>query len=212
MLKALASIITYVVVRIFTLFYSSRLQSDITVVVDEVKFHLHKSPLISRCGKIATIFEESESSTEMTLQVPLEEFPGGGDTFFIVVKFCYDWRLEFTPKNIVILYCAADYLSMTDDYGEDNLLFKSESYFHKHILKNWKDCILALQSCELVIPRADKLQIISRCIKTLSVMICTNPSLFGWPMMMYGSLQRTGGSILWNGINTGVKIHSNESN
>ncbi|KAL1544087.1 BTB/POZ domain-containing protein-like protein [Salvia divinorum] len=65
-------------------FYSSRLQSDITVVVDEVKFHLHKSPLISRCGKIATIFEESESSTEMTLQVPLEEFPGGGDTFFIV--------------------------------------------------------------------------------------------------------------------------------
>ncbi|KAG6432790.1 hypothetical protein SASPL_104377 [Salvia splendens] len=192
-------------------FSSSSLQSDITVVVDEVKFHLHKFPLISRCGKIATICEESESSTERTLQVRLEEFPGGADTFFIVVKFCYGGRLEFTPKNIVILYCAADYLSMTDVYGEDNLLSKSKSYFHKHILKDWKDCILALQSCELVIPRADKLQIISKCINALSVMICTDPSLFGWPMMMYGSLQSPGGSILWNGINTGAKIHSNES-
>lgn len=43
-------------------------------------------PLISRCGKIATIFEESESSSESTLIVPLEEFPGGADTFFIVVN------------------------------------------------------------------------------------------------------------------------------
>ncbi|XP_042067802.1 BTB/POZ domain-containing protein At3g44820-like isoform X1 [Salvia splendens] len=193
-------------------YYISSLQSDITVVVDEVKFHLHKFPLISRCGKIATIFEDCESSTDMTLTVPLEEFPGGAETFSIVVKFCYGGRVDFTPKNIVILYCAAGYLSMTDDYGEDNLLSKSESYFHKHILKDWKDCILALQSCELVIPRADKLQIISRCINALSVMICTDPSLFGWPMMMYGSLQSPGGSILWNGINTGAKIHSNESN
>ncbi|KAH6791797.1 Phototropic-responsive NPH3 family protein [Perilla frutescens var. hirtella] len=192
-------------------FCNSSLQSDITVVVDEVKFHLHKFPLISRCGKIATIFEESESSSESTLTVPLEEFPGGADTFFIVVKFCYGGRVEFTPRNIVILYCAADYLYMTDDYGDDNLLSKSQSYFHKQILKDWKDCILALQSCELVIPRADKLQIISRCINALSVMICTDPSLFGWPMMMYGSLQSPGGSILWNGINTGAKIHSNES-
>lgn len=192
--------------------YNSSLPSDLTVVVDEVKFHLHKFPLISRSGMIATIFEDSESSTEATLTVvPLKEFPGGADTFLTVVIFCYGGRVEFTPRNIVILYCAADYLSMTDDYGEDNLLSKSESYFHKHILKDWKDCILSLQSCELVIPKADKLEITSRCINALSVMICTDPSLFGWPMMMYGSLQSPGGSILWNGINTGAKIHSNES-
>ncbi|KAI3461339.1 hypothetical protein Pfo_018002 [Paulownia fortunei] len=192
-------------------FCNASLPSDITVVVGEVNFHLHKFPLISRCGKIATIFEESQSTTEKTSTVTLDEFPGGPDTFFIVVKFCYSGRVEFTPRNIVILYCAADYLDMTDDYGEDNLLSKSESFFHKHILRHWKDCILALQSCELVIPRADKLQIISRCMNALSVMICTDPSLFGWPMMMYGSLQSPGGSILWNGINTGARIHSNES-
>ncbi|PIM98725.1 hypothetical protein CDL12_28789 [Handroanthus impetiginosus] len=192
-------------------FCNASLPSDITVVVDEVNFHLHKFPLISRCGKIATIFEESQSLTEKTLTVTLEEFPGGADTFFIIVKFCYNGRVELTARNIVMLYCAADYLDMTDDYGEDNLLSKSESYFHKHILRHWKDCILALQSCETVITRADKLQIISRCMNALSVMVCTDPSLFGWPMMMYGSLQSPGGSILWNGINTGAKIHSQES-
>ncbi|KAK6144276.1 hypothetical protein DH2020_021096 [Rehmannia glutinosa] len=192
-------------------FCNASLPSDITVVVDEVNFHLHKFPLISRCGKIATDIEESQTNSDKTLTVTLEEFPGGADTFFIIVKFCYNGRVEFTPRNIVILYCAADYLDMTDDYGEDNLLSKSENFFHKHILRQWKDCILALQSCELVITRADKLQIINRCMNALTVMICTDPSLFGWPMMMYGSLQSPGGSILWNGINTGAKIHSNES-
>ncbi|KAA8550246.1 hypothetical protein F0562_001930 [Nyssa sinensis] len=83
----------------------------------------------------------------------LEEFPGGPDTFLVAAKFCYSLRVEFTPRNIVIVYCAADYLEMTDEYGED-------------------------------------------------------PSLFGWPMMMYGRLQSPGGSILWNGINTGAKIQS----
>ncbi|KAL8480918.1 hypothetical protein ACS0TY_027439 [Phlomoides rotata] len=192
-------------------FCNASLPSDITVVVDGVNFHLHKFPLISRCGKIATILEEYLSSTETTSTLPLEEFPGGADLFFSIVKFCYGDRIEFTPRNIVILICAADYLSMTDEYGEDNLLSKSESFFHKQILRHWKDCIVALQSCELVIPTADKLQIISKCMNALSVMICTDPSLFGWPMMMYGSLQSPGGSILWNGINTGAKIHSNES-
>ncbi|GJV87516.1 BTB/POZ-like protein [Tanacetum coccineum] len=37
-------------------------------------------------------------------------------------------------------------------------------------------------------------------------LVATDPSLFGWPMMMYGRLQSPGGSILWNGINTGVRI------
>ncbi|KAK6163442.1 hypothetical protein DH2020_000306 [Rehmannia glutinosa] len=191
-------------------FSDASLPSDITLVVDDTNFHLHKFPLISRCGKIANIVEESQSTSDHTFEV-LEEFPGGADTFFMIVEFCYGGRVEFTPRNIVMLYCAADYLDMTDYYDDDNLLPKAESFFHRHILRHWKDCILALQSCEPVIPRADKLQIISRCLNALSVMVCTDPSLFGWPMMMYGTMQSPGGSILWNGINTGVRIYSTKS-
>ncbi|KAL6575782.1 hypothetical protein OROHE_000763 [Orobanche hederae] len=193
-------------------FCNSSLPSDITVVVDEVNFHLHKFPLISKCGKISSDLEQSQTTVDNTSTLTFEQFPGGPEAFFTIVKFCYNNRIEFTPSNIVILYCASDYLEMTDDCGEDNLLSKSETYFHNHILRRWKDCILALQSCEQVIRRADKLHIINRCTSALSVMVSTDPTLFGWPMKMYGSLQSPGGSILWNGINTGAKIHSkNES-
>ncbi|GMY15900.1 BTB/POZ domain-containing protein At3g44820 [Fagus crenata] len=192
-------------------FCNAGLPSDITVVVEGVNFHLHKFPLISKCGKIARVYEESQSTHEKKFATVLEEFPGGPDTFLITVKFCYGVRVELTPRNMVVVYCAADYLEMTDEYGEGNLISKSESFFHKNILRNWKDCILALQSSEPVIPWAEKLQILSKCFNALSMMVCTDPSLFGWPMMMYGSLQSPGGSILWNGINTGARIRSSES-
>ncbi|KAL3518478.1 hypothetical protein ACH5RR_021067 [Cinchona calisaya] len=189
-------------------FYNASLPSDITLVVDGVNFHLHKFPLISRCGRIAKIIEESQESNDGNFVSTIENFPGGTDTFLVVTKFCYGGRVEFTARNIVMLYCAADYLEMTEEYGADNLFSKSEGFFHNNVLKNWKDCLLALQSCESVVPRADKLQIVSRCLNSVSVMVCTDPSLFGWPMLMYGSLQSPGGSILWNGINTGARIQS----
>ncbi|KAK4854864.1 hypothetical protein QYF36_001989 [Acer negundo] len=187
------------------------LPSDITVIVEGLNFHLHKFPLVSKCGKIAQICEESQSTHKKSFVTVLEEFPGSPDIFLIAAKFCYGIRVELTPRNIVMVYSAADYLEMTDEYGEGNLVSKSESFFHKNILRNWKDCILALQSCETVLPRAEKLQILSKCLNAVSMMVCTDPSLFGWPMMMYGSLQSPGGSILWNGINTGARIRSSES-
>lgn len=168
-------------------------------------------PLVSKCGKIARAHEKSKNTHEETLAMVLEEFPGGSDTFLFVAKFCYGFRVELTAKNAVLVHCAAEYLEMTDEFGEDNLLSKSESFFHKNILRNWKDCILALQSSEPVLPRAESLHLVGKCLNALSMMACTDPSLFGWPMMMYGSFQSPGGSILWNGINTGARIRSAES-
>ncbi|XP_031252847.1 BTB/POZ domain-containing protein At3g44820-like [Pistacia vera] len=187
------------------------LPSDIIVTVEDINFHLHKFPLISKCGKIARLCEESQSTHKKTFVTKLDEFPGGPSSFLIAAKFCYGIRVEMSPRNIVMVYCAAHYLEMTNEYGEGNLVSKSESFFHKNVLRNWKDCILALQSSEPVLPWAEKLQILSKCLNALSMMVCTDPSLFGWPMMMYGSLQSPGGSILWNGINTGARIRSTES-
>ncbi|XP_052173750.1 BTB/POZ domain-containing protein At3g44820 [Diospyros lotus] len=192
-------------------FCNAGLPSDVTVSVDGANFHLHKFPLTSKCGKIAKAIEESQNIHDGTFRITLEGFPGGADIFLLAAKVCYGVRMEFTAKNIIAVYCAADYLEMTDEYGEDNLLSRSESFFHSNVLRNWKDCVLALQSSEPVITRADELQIINKCLNAISMMVCTDPSLFGWPMMMYGSLQSPGGSILWNGINTGARIRSSES-
>ncbi|XP_010689976.2 BTB/POZ domain-containing protein At3g44820 [Beta vulgaris subsp. vulgaris] len=192
-------------------FCNAGLPSDITVLVEGVNFHLHKFPLVSRCGKLDKEHETSQDIQKRLSPVLLEGFPGGPETFLIAAKFCYGLHFDLTPRNIMMIYCAADYLEMTDQYGSDNLLSRSDSFFHKNILRNWKDCIIALQSAETVIPLAEKLQLIDKCLNAISTMVCTDPSLFGWPMMMYGRLQSPGGSILWNGINTGARIRSAES-
>ncbi|KAM2960078.1 hypothetical protein FF1_029819 [Malus domestica] len=160
----------------------SRLPSDITIVVDGVNFHLHK---FWRNFLVALTCSLLQLSSAMVV--------------------------ELTPRNVVMVYCAGDYLEMTDEYGEGNLLSKSESFFHKNVLHNWIDSILALQSCEPVIHWAEKLHMVNKCVNAILVTVCADPSLFGWPMMMSCSLQSLGGSILWNGINTGARIRSSES-
>ncbi|XP_024982364.1 BTB/POZ domain-containing protein At3g44820 isoform X1 [Cynara cardunculus var. scolymus] len=192
-------------------FCNAGLPSDITIVIDNVNFHLHKFPLSSRCGKIEKLIEETQNTDQGSCTITLENIPGGANAYLVAAKFCYGVRVELTPRNIVIVYCVAGYLEMFDEYGDDNLFGRAENYFHKTVLKNWKDCMVALQSCETVMTEADNLQIISKCLKAISMMACTDPSLFGWPMMMYGRLQSPGGSILWNGINTGARIRSSES-
>jgi hypothetical protein len=168
-------------------------------------------PLVSKCGKIVRTYEESMNTNEKNPTIVLEDFPGGPDTFLIVAKFCYGFRIELTAKNVVLVHCAAEYLEMTNEYEECNLLTKSESFFHKNILRNWKDCLLALQSSEPILSRAENLHLVDKCLNALSMMACTDSSLFGWPMMMYGSFQSPGGSILWNGINTGARMRTSES-
>ncbi|KAL9247386.1 hypothetical protein vseg_020823 [Gypsophila vaccaria] len=192
-------------------FCNAGLPSDVTVTVEDVNFHLHKFPLVSRCGKIDKEFRASDKLHQLSPSITLEGFSGGPDVFLLAAKFCYGLRIELTPRNIMTIYCAADYLDMTNTFGEDNLLARSSSYFHKNILRNWKDCIVALQCAEPVIAWGEKLQIIEKCLNAICTMVCTDPSLFGWPMMMYGTLQSPGGSILWNGINTGARIRSSES-
>lgn len=191
-------------------FCSTGLPSDIVIEVEGLMFHIHKFPLLSKCGKIVHLFEEHQNTSEDKYH-KLVAFPGGPDAFLLAVKFCYGIRVELSSKNIIMVYCAAEYLEMTEEYDEENLLFKVDDFFHKVVLRSWKDCILALQSSEHSIPKSETLHIVSKCLNSLSMMVCTDLSLFGWPLMMYGKLQSPGGSILWNGINTGARIRSSQS-
>ncbi|KAG6479983.1 hypothetical protein ZIOFF_063460 [Zingiber officinale] len=167
-------------------------------------------PLMSKCGKIARVLEGLQTAKESTHHM-LSGCPGGAVTFLIVAKFCYGIKVELSPKNIIIIYCIAEYLEMTEELDEKNLLPEAESFFHKSILHSWKDCIVALQSFDPSLYHGESGHIVGKCTNALSTMICTDLSLFGWPMMLYGSLQSPGGSILWNGIRTGARIRSSQS-
>ncbi|KAM2728659.1 hypothetical protein EV1_000129 [Malus domestica] len=54
-------------------FCKAGLPSDMTVVVDGVSFHLHKFRLISKCGKISHMYEESKSTRKSIFTAVLEQ-------------------------------------------------------------------------------------------------------------------------------------------
>ncbi|KAJ0984710.1 hypothetical protein J5N97_003066 [Dioscorea zingiberensis] len=191
-------------------FVNTHLPSDLVVGIWEASFQLHKFPPLSKCGKVAHALEESEN-TRMEVHLTLDGCPGRLDTFINAAKICYGFKVEVSPTSILVVYCITEILGRTDEFGEEKLLAQSEAYFHKVVLRSWKDCIVALQGADNSILRAESLQIVHKCLSALSIMVCTNPSLFGWPMMMYRSLQSPGGDIIWNGINTGSRIRSSIS-
>ncbi|CAA0836503.1 BTB/POZ domain-containing protein [Striga hermonthica] len=167
-------------------------------------------PLLSRSGLLEKLIgggggeEVSSSSSGGPLVVQLSNLPGGAKSFELVAKFCYGVKIELTSMNVVSLRCAAEHLVMTEDYGDSNLVSQTESFLNE-LLANWTDTIKALETCEEVLQPAEDLHIVSRCINSLAIKACSDPTLFfGWPVD-----HRAGPA--WNGI-CSLPLKSNNNN
>ncbi|GER45487.1 phototropic-responsive NPH3 family protein [Striga asiatica] len=170
---------------------TSGLPSDVTVEIGEMSFHLHKFPLLSRSGLLEKLIGGEVSSGGGPCVVQLSDLPGGAKSFELVAKFCYGVKIELTSMNVVSLRCAAEHLAMTEDYGDSNLVSQTESFLND-LLASWTDTIKALETCEEVLRPAEHLHIVSRCINSLAVKACSDPTLsFGWPVDHRAA---------WNGI------------
>ncbi|KAF5191220.1 BTB/POZ domain-containing protein family [Thalictrum thalictroides] len=212
-------------------FCTTGLPSDIVIEVDEMCFHLHKFPLMSKSRKLHQLIKEQETSNpavstetehkdeeqdenedQIELHINLSDFPGSSESFEIAAKFCYGVKIEVSSTNVVSLRCAAEYLEMTEDYSEDNLISKTERFFTQSVLRSIKESIKTLTSCESIMSLAESLNIPQRCIDSIAARASSaDPSLFGWPMNE-GSIEvRTSNQILWNGIDTGARKKSNRS-
>nr|KJB55402.1 hypothetical protein B456_009G074400 [Gossypium raimondii] len=193
-------------------FCTTGLPSDIVVEVGEMSFHLHKFPLLSRSGVMERLIAEASEEGEEKCSICLPDIPGGAKTFELVAKFCYGVKLELTASNVVYLRSAAEHLEMTEEYGEGNLITKTETFLNQVVLRNWKDSLRALQTCDDIISYDDGLNVTKRCIESLAMKASTDPNLSGWPIMEYGGpMQSPGGSVLWNGISTGARVKNTSS-
>lgn len=187
-------------------FCATGLPSDIIVEVGDMSFHLHKFPLLSRSGVMERLIAEASEEGDEKSCINLPDIPGGPKTFEFVAKFCYGVKLELTASNVVYLRCAAEHLEMTEEHGEGNLISQTETFLNQVVLRNWKDSLRALQTCDDILTYADELQITKRCIESLAMKASTDPNLFGWPITEHGGpMQSPGGSVLWNGISTGAR-------
>ncbi|KAL5218781.1 hypothetical protein ABZP36_019465 [Zizania latifolia] len=191
-------------------FCTTGLPSDVVFEVQDMSFHLHKFPLMSKSRKIHRMLmeqeeehpalrqrrrreggnageegasqteieeaeeaeEEEEQATEEghTYCIAFPDFPGGPGTFETAAKFCYGVRVELTAWNVGPLRCAAEYLEMTEEHAEDNLAARAEAYLEQTVLRHPGEATKALNSCEELLPHAEELGIVDRCVEAIAVL------------------------------------------
>uniref|UniRef100_A0A5B7A7V3 BTB/POZ domain-containing protein n=1 Tax=Davidia involucrata TaxID=16924 RepID=A0A5B7A7V3_DAVIN len=185
-------------------FCTTGLPSDVVIEVDDMTFHLHKFPLMSKSRKLHELITKQETNYPTTtedydieeeerycIHIPLPEFPGGSVTFETAAKFCYGVKIELSSSNVAPLRCAGEALEMTDDYSEDNLISTTESFLSQSVLKSLRDSIKTLKSCEPLMPLAETLGIVQRCIDSIAARASSSdPSLFGWKVIETGGRRK----------------------
>ena len=81
---------------------------------------------------------------------------------------------------------------MSDDHAEDNLVSRSDPFMSHTVLRNPRDAIRALKSCEDLLPLAVDLGLVSRCVDAIAAKAAasTPTALFGWPINDAGAGDR----------------------
>ncbi|OVA17086.1 BTB/POZ-like [Macleaya cordata] len=173
---------------------SQEIPSDIIVHVGGISFSLHKFPLISKCGYVRKLVSEAGDADLADIEIP--DVPGGAEAFELVAKFCYGINFEIGIDNISMLRCAAEYLEMTEDYTTGNLVSRTESYLNDVALKNLSGAVSVLHLSESLIPMADKVKLVSRCIDAIAHIACKESQfcLPGKTENSYESINSSSGS------------------
>ncbi|KAH7511140.1 hypothetical protein JRO89_XSUnG0221000 [Xanthoceras sorbifolium] len=139
---------------------------SIRIRVGNRTFNLHKYPLFSKSGYFK---KRLNGLTEHELP---EEFPGGPETFEMIALFIYGSSTLIDPFNVAALRCAAEFLEMKEEYCAGNLCERFDLYLNQVVLQSWDDTLIVLQRCQTLLPWAEELLIVSRCIESLAFMAC----------------------------------------
>lgn len=148
---------------------SQEFPTDVVVEVGEVHFPLHKVLLVSKSNYIRRLILESKD-TDLA-RIYLSDMPGGPEIFEMAAKFCYGVHFEITVQNVAALWCAAEYLQMNEKYCENNLASRSESCLSEVALTSLSGAILVLKSCEKLLPVAEELKLVQRCVEIISAKV-----------------------------------------
>lgn len=104
------------------------------------------------------------------VELPLN-FPGGAETFEMMALFIYytSSAALLHPSNIAALRCAAEFLKMREECE------RLDMYLNQVVLQSWDHTLMVLHTCtatQTLLPWAEDLLIVSRCIETTAFMAC----------------------------------------
>lgn len=131
--------------------------------------------LVAKSNYIRKLIIESNDS-ELT-RIDLSDIPGGKEAFEKAAKFCYGVNFEITVNNVASLHCAALFLQMTEEYCDGNLAGRTEGFLSQVALTNLSSAVVVLKSCSQLLPVADELNIVNRCIEAVSSKVCSEAML-----------------------------------
>ncbi|KAL3698164.1 hypothetical protein R1sor_012240 [Riccia sorocarpa] len=173
------------------------LSPTITIHFRDRSFNVHKFPLVTRSGYFKRMLLKTKE-----LRIP-QSCPGGLATFENVMNFCYGVTVLIDATNVAELRCMAEFLEMNEHYGKGNLCERTDLYMSQVILQSWQDTMVVLLHTQRLLPYAEDLRIVDRCIEVLAFMAC---------MEMVDPLERIsrpGMSVesqLWSDISTSARI------
>lgn len=124
-------------------------------------------PLFSKSG----YFKKRSLSETNEHELP-QNFPGGPETFEMIALFIYGSSTLIDPFNVAALRCAAEFLEMTEEHCCGNLCVRFDLYLNQVVLQSWDATLIVLQRCQTLLPWAEELLIVSRCIESLAFMAC----------------------------------------
>ncbi|KAF5961069.1 hypothetical protein HYC85_002278 [Camellia sinensis] len=156
--------------------FSQEFPSDVTVHAGGASFTLHKFPLVSKCGYIRKLVSESSDADLSEIELP--DIPGGAEAFEIAAKFCYGINFEIGTENIAMLRCVAEYLEMSEDYAAGNLVGRTEAYLNEVALKTLAGAVSILHMSENLLPIAETVKLVSRCIDTIAYIACKDNQFY----------------------------------
>jgi hypothetical protein len=93
-------------------------------------------------------------------------FPGGSEAFEVIGLFCYGDAVALDPFNVAAVRCAAEFLDVA------GLGARCDLYINQVVLQSWDDALIVLQRCQPLLPVAEELLIVSRCVESLAFMAC----------------------------------------
>jgi hypothetical protein len=181
-------------------YVATELATDIVVNVGDVKFYLHKFPLLSKSSLLQKLVTNSNEGTSDEVEV--HDIPGGPAAFEICAKFCYSMTVTLNAYNVIAARCAAEYLGMNENIEKGNLVYKIDVFLNSSIFRSWKDSIIVLQTTKTVLPFAEDLKLVSICVESIASKASVDVYKVDWSYTYNRKKlpEENGNDPNWNGL------------
>ncbi|KAL0735665.1 hypothetical protein Bca4012_011875 [Brassica carinata] len=153
-------------------------KSELHINVKDVPFHLCKETIAKRSAIVSSLLERNKIDE---LRCILRDIEADPETFELVARFCYGYKVKFTSDNIVSVLCIAYYLGMNEEHSTDNLLGKASGFLETRVLPCWNETVNALRSGDKSLEKLADFGLVDLFFDSLVQKASYDPRLLGEP-------------------------------